>query len=319
MESPSFLGMLLFSFSVTAPIFVMVLLGAMLKRGRVIDDAFIGTGSRLVYGYGLPTLLFISSATSDFGAMADLRVLMAMGAMTLLVFALTQFSARWCVSQVRDQGVFVQGAFRGNLVIIGLAFCANAYGEKGLAIAALPVAMTVILYNLLSVYTLHRSLSDKSLGSQQLWRGIVRNPLIIAILAGLLVNALALPLPKLLRDSANYLGQMVLPLALICIGGALDLKQLRRFDKAVFIASAWKLLLSPMIACGIAWALGVRAEAMAVLFLLAASPTATVSFVMVQALGGNGRLAANIIVQTTLVSLITVTLGLWFLQVGQLV
>lgn len=320
MQTPSFLAMLLFAFSVTAPIFVMVLLGVMLKRGRVIDDAFIGTGSRLVYGYGLPTLLFISSATSDFGAMADLRVLMAMGAMTLLMFALTQFSARWCVSQVRDQGVFVQGAFRGNLVIIGLAFCANAYGEKGLAIAALPVAITVILYNLLSVYTLHRSLSDTSLGSsQQLWRGIVRNPLIIAILAGLLVNALGFPLPKLLRDSANYLGQMVLPLALICIGGALNLKQLRRFDKAVFIASVWKLLLSPMIACGIAWALGVRDEAMAVLFFLAASPTATVSFVMVQALGGNGRLAANIIVQTTLVSLITVTLGLWLLQVGQLV
>ncbi len=312
--------MLSFAFSVTAPIFVMVLLGVALKRGRVIDDTFIDTGSRLVYGYGLPTLLFISSATSDFGALADMRVLIAMGVMTLLVFVITQLTAPWTVAEPRDRGVFVQGAFRGNLVITGLAFCANAYGDKGLAIAALPVAMTVILYNLLSVYTLHRSLADKTLGSaRQLWLGIVRNPLIIAILAGLMVNGLDINLPRLLRDSASYLGQMVLPLALICIGGALDLKRLRRFDKVVFTASCWKLLLSPLIACIIAWSLGVRGEAMAVLFLLAASPTATASFVMVQALGGNGHLAANIIVQTTLASLATVTLGLWLLQVGQLV
>ncbi len=304
-----------FAFSVTAPIFLMVLIGMVLRRRGTITDEFIDTASKLVFNLGLPTLLFISSATTDFSRLADINLLLAMGLMTLTVFGLTQLTARWHVQDSRDEGVFVQGAFRGNLVITGLAFCANAYGEQGLAIAALPVAMTVVLFNLLSVYTLNRSLnSNGGTTWHKTWRGILRNPLIIAIGAGFIVNGIGVTLPAVVLDSANYLGQMVLPLALICIGGALNLKQLRRPDQAALMASLWKLVLSPVIACAIAISLGTRGESLAIIFLLAASPSATASFVMVQAMGGNGKLAANIIVLTTLIAMITVTAGLWLLQ-----
>jgi len=94
----------------------------------------------------------------------------------------------------------------------------------------------------------------------------------------------------------------------------LDLSKFKSFDSATLGASVWKLLLSPIIACAIAIALNVRGESLAILFLLAASPTATISFVMVQAMNGNTKLAANIIVQTTLGSMLTVTIGLWALQ-----
>lgn len=307
--------MFAFAFSVTAPIFLMVILGALLKAGRIIDAAFINTASRLVFLIGLPTLLFISCATTDLTQSTDGRLLVVMAVMTLLVFFLAQITAGYHVQQRRDSGVFVQGAFRGNLVITGLAFCANAYGAQGLAIAALPVAMTVVIYNVLSVYTLTRSL-DNDGGSplKKILIGIIRNPLIIAISAGFIVNITGAPLPQLLLDSGSYLGQMVLPLALIGIGGSLDFKHLRRFDCAAFSASLWKLIISPLIACLLALALQVRDENLAVLFLLAASPTATVSFVMVQAMGGNARLAAHIVALTTLGSIFTVTAGLWVLQ-----
>jgi malonate transporter and related proteins len=97
------------------------------------------------------------------------------------------------------------------------------------------------------------------------------------------------------------------------------LKQLRRIDQAAFMATLWKLILSPLLACAIAIGLGARGESLAIIFLLAASPSATVSFVMVQAMGGNGKLAANIIVQTTLMAMISVTAGLWLLQWSGLV
>lgn len=315
MPDSSALSTFSFAFSVTAPIFVMVLIGMALKRIRMINDEFIGTASKIVFNLGLPTLLFISSATTDFSRVSDLRLLLALCIATLAVFFLTQLTARWQVNAARDQGVFVQGAFRGNLVITGLAFCANAYGDHGLAIAALPVAMTVIIYNLLSVYTLNRSL--KQAGKNTFIRtlhGIVKNPLIIAIAAGFLVNAVRLPLPDLLLHSADYLGQMVLPLALICIGGALNMKQIRHVDRTASMATLWKLIASPIIACALGLSLGLGGENLVILFLLAASPTATVSFVMVHAMGGNAKLAANIILQTTLISLITITAGLWLLH-----
>ncbi|WP_232522316.1 AEC family transporter [Marinimicrobium alkaliphilum] len=310
-----------FAFSVTAPIFVMVLLGLGLKQLRMIDDDFIDVTSRLVFTLGLPVLLFFSSANIDFASeMADPRVLLVIGMVTLLVFVFSNLSASWFIQSPKDRGVLVQGAFRGNLIIIGLAFCVNAYGEEGLALATLPVALTIILYNMLSVYILNNSLSPAGRGSaMKVVRGIVRNPLIIGIALGLLANMVRLPIPDVVSATGDYLGQMVLPLALICIGGALDIKRVHHVDKATVSATVWKLLLSPIIACLLAVALGLSDKLVGVVFFLSAAPAATASFIMVQALNGNTQLAANIIVQSTLWSIFTVTLGFWVLQLCGLV
>lgn len=281
----------------------------------MISDDFIKTASQLVYNIGLPVMLFITSATTDLSHITDWNLLIAFGLMTGLVFTGSLMTAHWHCKDPRDEGVLVQGAFRGNLVILGLAFCANAYGEKGLALASLPVAMTVVLYNVLSVYVLNRSLHHASNSLMPTVVGIIKNPLIIAIFSGFAVNTVNLNLPRVMMDSGKYLSQMVLPLALICIGGSLSLARLARIDGITLSACLWKLILSPIIACAIAIGLGLRGDALAVLFLLAASPTATISFVMVQAMKGNSELAANIVAQTTLWSLITVTLGLWVLQI----
>lgn len=294
---------------------MMLFLGIWLKKRSMITDEFIKSASQLVYNIGLPVMLFITSATTDLSHITDWNLLIAFGLMTALVFIGSLLTAHWHCKDPRDHGVFIQGAFRGNLVILGLAFCANAYGEKGLALASLPVAMTVVLYNVLSVYVLNRSLHHASNSFMPTLIGIVKNPLIIAIFAGFAVNAINLTLPDLVMDSSKYLSQMVLPLALICIGGSLSMERLTRIDTTTLSACLWKLILSPIIACAIAIWLGLRDDALAILFLLAASPTATISFVMVQAMKGNGELAANIVAQTTLWSLITVTLGLWVLQI----
>lgn len=313
------LNTFLFAFNITAPIFVMLFLGIWLKKRSMINDEFIKIASQLVYNIGLPVMLFSTSVTTDLSHITDWNLLIAFGAMTGIVFIGCLLTAPWHCEAVRDEGVFIQGAFRGNLVILGLAFCANAYGEKGLALASLPVAMTVVLYNVLSVYVLNRSLHHATNSLLPTLIGIAKNPLIIAIFAGFAVNAINLNLPGVVMDSGKYLSQMVLPLALICIGGSLSIERLTRIDAATLSACMWKLFLSPIIACAIAIGLGIRGDALAILFLLAASPTATISFVMVQAMKGNGELAANIVAQTTLWSLITVTLGLWLLQIMNLV
>lgn len=308
----------LFAFQITAPIFVMLFLGLWLKSRNMINDGFIKTSSQLVYSLGLPVMLFITCATADTAHATDWNLLIAFAAMTGLVFLGSLLTAHWHCREKRDEGVFVQGAFRGNLVILGLAFCANAYGEKGLALASLPVAMTVIAYNVLSVYVLNRSLNDGDTSLKPTLIGIAKNPLIIAIALGFLVNFCKLSLPQVALDSGKYLSQMVLPLALICIGGSLGTTKLTQLDSITFSACVWKLILSPVIACTLAIALGVQGEALAILFLLASSPSATISFVMVQAMNGNAPLAARIVAHTTIWSLFTVTIGLWLLELLQL-
>lgn len=304
----------LFALSITVPIFVVILLGTVLKRIRFINDEFIRVASNLVFTVGLPASLFFGTAKTDFSQLANPDHLAVMVAMTLLVFTGSLIAARLHVPERADRGVYVQGAFRGNLVIIGIAFCTNAFGDAGLALAAMPVAVLVALYNVLSVYVLSASVNGSGNSLGKIMPGIIKNPLIIGILAGLVVSLMGLPLPQLLLDTGDYFADLTIPLALLCIGGMMDLSAPRHAGGPAFGSVIWKLIISPLLACALAIALGIRGTELAVIFFLAASPTAAASFVMTRSMGGNAALAANIVVLTTAGSLLSVTGGLIVLK-----
>jgi hypothetical protein len=309
-----------FAFSVTLPIFVIVLLGAWLKRINFINAEFIRIASNLVFNIGLPATLFFGTVKTDFSNIISPTLLGIMVLMTLLVFIFSMLSARLHVAEKSEHGLYVQGAFRGNLVIVGLAFCANAYGDIGLATAAIPVAILIILYNVLSVYVLNITLKHSgNTSARKILTDILKNPLILGILAGLLVNLAGFPLPKLVLETGGYFSQMTLPLALLCIGGAMDLSALRLASGAAVGSTIWKLVMSPLLVLIIAIPMGIRDMELDVLFFLAASPTAAASFVMAKSMGGNASLAANIVVLTTLGALFTVTGGLIALKYAGLV
>ncbi|HEX5057472.1 MAG TPA: AEC family transporter [Gammaproteobacteria bacterium] len=311
----------LFALSITVPIFMVILLGSFLKRIQFINDEFIRVASNIVFTVGLPVSLFFGTAKTDFSQLANPSHLAVMVAMTLVVFAGASIASWLHVSQRSDRGVYVQGAFRGNLVIIGIAFCTNAFGDTGLALAAMPVAVLVALYNVLSVYVLNASVNHSTGGKSfgKVLPGIIKNPLIIGIMTGLLVSLAGIPLPKLLLDTGDYFADLTIPLALLCIGGMMDLTALRVSGSPALGSVLWKLFASPLLACGLAVPLGIRGTELAVIFFLAASPTAAASFVMTRSMGGNAALAANIVVLSTAGSLLTVTGGLVLLKYLSLV
>lgn len=307
--SPDFYSLLTIAVSVTAPIFLIITLGVWLNQKKMINQEFIHTSSKLIFNIGLPIMLFTSTATHDFQKLVNAQHIALLLATTLIVFLLTSFSSGKVVGAKQDKGVLVQGAFRGNLIIIGLALCANAYGEQGIAIATLPMAIIIIVYNLLSIYTLNASLHQQKFSVKKNVTDIVKNPLIIGVCAGLLVNAIGLSLPKIIIQTNLYLAKMTLPLALIAIGGSLNFLQLKQHLKPAIVASIWKVILSPIILIVLMFFWPIDPIAAGVLFLLTASPTATASFIMVKAMKGNGDLAAKIIIISTFLSLFTVTFG----------
>ena len=304
-----FYSLLNVAFSVTAPIFLIITLGAWLNNKKIINQEFIQTSSKLIFNIGLPVMLFTSTASHDFQKLVNFQHIIILLATTLIVFFLTSVSGKYIVKAPEDKGVFVQGAFRGNLIIIGLALCANAYGEQGVAIATLPMAVIIIVYNLFSIYTLNASLHHKKFSLRKNLEDIIKNPLIIGICAGLLVNVVNLPIPNIIMETNLYLAKMTLPLALIGIGGSLNFLQLRENIKPALVASVWKIILSPVILIALMLIWPIDPISAGVLFFLAASPTATASFIMVKAMKGNSDLAAKIIIISTLLSLFTVTFG----------
>ncbi len=307
--------------SVSLPTFGWVVAGVVLQRAGLLSDKLILLVSKLAFNIGLPCMLFASACQVDYTTLGSARYLLAGVLATLLVLTASWIYSRWRGHPRAEQGIFVQAAFRSNLAIIGLALCVSAYGERGLVLAALPVAIMTVLYNILAVWVLNTTLGQaSSFGSILL--GIARNPLIIGISAGVLLSLSGLPVPSQIAPLGAGLSTVFLPPMLICIGGSIKLSDLRVAGQIAWEATFWRLCVAPLISILLALAMGVTGEPLGVLFLLVSSPVAAASFIMVVAARGNSVLAANVIVLTTVFSIISVTVGFFvlslFSSVGEL-
>lgn len=308
-----FLAVLPFAFNVTGPIFLILMLGIALARAGLITDAFVDAGSKLVFNVTLPSLLFVSISRTSIEHTANFALIGYALAGTLAAWLLLEWLAGHLVQPPEDRGVVVQGAFRSNMGIIGLAYCANAYGERGIAAASIYLGLVTILLNVLSVVTLSRSLHrDRSAAG--IVAAIARNPLILGILLALPVAWAQIQLPAIILKTAGYFAEMTLPLALLCTGASLSLKSLLHESRNAVYAGVGKLALMPLLLTVGGALVGFRGIDLGILFLMSSAPTAAASYVMARGMGGNAGLAANIIVLTTMGSLFVTSLGIVLLR-----
>ena len=287
---------------VILPDFALMLLGLVLAHRLGFDRAFWNGAEKLVYYVLFPPLLFNAIVHSEFSITGDAKVLLiALGAFGIT--AAVGFLAQPLLRPPSD--VFascVQTAFRYNSYI-GLAFAQSLFGARGVALMALIVAFVVPIANVLAVFALAR---QQRVG---IWRQLVRNPLIIATVTGLLCNQLGIEMPAPLALFLGRLGTASLALGLICIGAGLTLAAVHenRGLMAYFVAA--KLLVFP----GLAWVgirlfdlEGVPAE---VVLLFSALPTASSAYVLAARMGGKAAPVAVIITVQTCLSI--VTLPVW--------
>ena len=308
----AFLDSLVFSLTVTSPIFIVLLVGIYLKRINFINDAFIDISSKLVFNISLPLLLFFSILKTPLEEVTNLSLIAYGAGATVVVFVLLEWWAKR-LEPVEDRGVFVQGSFRANMGFIGLAYVINAYGEEGLVAASIYLGLVTALYNVLSVITLNRSM-NKDQNVVKILKGIAKNPLIIGIVAGLVVSALHVPMPAFAEKTGQYFANLALPLALICTGGSLNFAELKSNPHKTMYATVAKLIIVPFLITAGGALMGFRGINLGVLFLMCSAPTASASFIMVKAMGGNYKLAANIIALTSLGSILSVSLGILILR-----
>ncbi|WP_024950556.1 AEC family transporter [Cobetia crustatorum] len=311
------LALFIATLNVTVPVFAMVFLGLALKRIGWIDDTFIGTASTLVFKGTMPALVFLSIVRADLDHALRPSMLVFFACATLITFLLLWGWAIWRIPRA-ERGVIVQGAFRGNCGIVGLALAANLYGDLGLSMGGILMGVVILSYNILSVVVLSSYLEDGRTSWRAIAHGIITNPLILSVLAALPFAGFGWQLPVWLETSGDYFARMTLPLALICIGGTLSMRSLREGRTLSLQASLMKMISVPLIATGAAVLMGFRGTELGVLFFYFASPTAAASFVMVRAMGGNDRLAANIIAISTLMAAVTVTAGIFILKLSGL-
>ncbi len=289
-----------------APIFLLIVLGYGLRRGRLVADAFWPAAEKLTYYLFFPCLLFRSLATAELDWLAVLPMVGALAGGIVAVFALMGLA----VGPRRAGGgpaftSMVQGAIRANSYI-ALAAAANLYGDPGTSLTAICIAVVVPTVNLLSVGVLARHGHGAQGGLVSVARGIVTNPLILAVGSGIVWSATGWPLPPVVDPLLEILGRAALPVGLLAVGAGLSLAAARRALPQIATASAGKLLAVPLVTLGLCLALGVEALAAVAAVLYNANPTAASSYVLAREMGGDAQLMAGIITATTLVASLTI-------------
>jgi predicted permease len=311
---------LAFTANTIAPIFFIVFLGIWLKRIKLINDSFVATASKLVFTITLPTLIFMAIVKTDFEAVFNPTQIGFFIVVTLITFAVLWILASRWIKDGRDLGVFIQGAFRGNYGIIGLAVSYNLFADEGLAKASILLAVVIPLYNTLSILALTLPMrTENGLSTMDAIKEIAKNPLIIAVALALVVSFTGFELPEVAARTGRYFANLTLPLALLAIGGSLSLKSLKDTSAMAFWATFAKLVIIPALLTGAAFFMNFSGQDIAILFILFGCPTAAAAFVMAKAVGANAQLAANIILTTTLGSVLTLSAGIYLLRVTQVI
>lgn len=284
------------------PVCLLVCLGVLLRRWAIIDSAFIDVSSSLVFKVTLPTLIFLAIADMHINPAEQFWLMLFVAIAILATCAFSYFWA-WLIKLPReDLSAFVQASFRSNLGIVGIAMVVYAFGDDGIRTGALVLAVGVPMYNLISVVILAQGQSVSITEQCQL---ILRNPLIIAIMLAIPFSIWSIPLPSTLRSTAESLGNMTLPLALISIGGSLSWVEFHKANKTTAHIMLLKLGVFPGLILGAGLMFGLPELELSVIVIMLASPTAAAAFVMARNMGGNATLTANAIALTTLGALIT--------------
>lgn len=293
------------------PIFVLIVLGYILKRNGIPSLEFWSLNDRLVYWVLFPALLFYQTSTSDIEpGFAGLFLGAIVGA-----FLLTSISAFLLSRGLHFAAPVVtsvmQGSARHN-TFIALAIAQALFGAEGVALAALATAVLVPPTNVImvgSMVMLHPNDSKRAL-LPSLLRELSRNPLIVSVAAGLTVNALYGEYIPVLHDTTALLGKAALPIVLLAIGAHLTFDRFRAAISPILVAALGKVILFPVFAVFLATQLGITSIALMIVALYACVPTASSAFTLSRQMGGDAKLMASIITLQTLLSLITVPITL---------
>ena len=311
-----YISLLIQTLSITVPVVLLVVLGVYLRHKQHIDDAFVATSSRLVFNVSLPVLMFLAIVTADMAVSQHLPLVWFSLGASLAAFAFVFAVSKVLRVSPRRHGAFVQGAFRSNLGIVGLALCLNAYPEEGAILGALVLAVVTPVYNLLSVWVL--ASGDKNISWGQQLITTARNPLIIAIALAGVVRGFGQELPQVLLQTGDILAGLTLPLALIGIGASLTMNRALVANSVVWSAVALKLVVLPVLIIVSAVYIGITGAALGVIALMFASPTAAAAFVMAKSMNADSRLTADVIALSTLGSGVTVTTIIYVLNLSRL-
>lgn len=295
------------------PMCLIMALGYGTRRLGWIRREEISVINKIAFRIFLPCLLYYNVYCSDLsGSFDPLLMAYAVGGV-LLTFGLAIGYTLLTEKLPERRGVMIQGIFRSNYVIMGIPVATALLGSDQLGTVSILIAVVVPLFNMLAVVVLEVFRGQKPKPLHVLGQ-IVKNPLVIGSVLGILTLAAGIRLPHILEQTIQSISAIASPLQLFLLGAFFQFSGLKTYRRELVTVSAAKLIVSPGLFLGLGALLGFRGVAFVSLIGIFASPTAVNSFTMAQQMGGDAELAGDIVVVTSAVSILTMFLWVFLFK-----
>lgn len=293
------------------PVFLIIALGAVLRRILLKDPAHWAALEKLTYFVLFPALLVVSAVKADLSTVNVIAVAGALIGTVVGLSALILLLHRPLIAALAADGPgftsLFQGAVRWNTYIV-LAVAGGLYGAAGITIAAIALVAMIPVVNVICVLVLASFSGRHPPTFAYVAEQLARNPYIWACSAGALLNATGFPVPKVILEFGDILGRASLALGLLVVGGGLILDRLKQLRPIVFASLALKLLVKPAIGLALALAFGLSGTELVVVAITAAVPSAPNGYVLARQMGGDAPLLAEILTVQIIGAAITLPL-----------
>lgn len=325
-----------FAFNAVAPILLLVLLGFLLRKLNFAGDDFFKKANSLVFRVFLPIMLFCNVYEID-----SLKTV-NWGAAIYSVFAVFLFLAigvlcsALFIKKREQKGVIIQCAFRSNHAIIGIPLAQSLGGAQALAFASLLSAIAIPLFNVLAVFCLSHYAEKSRPSLLKTAKTALKNPLIIGVAAGAAALAVRALLPlgadgapifsikndlSFLWTALSKAAGIASPLALVILGARFDFSAIRGLWREISLGVILRNVLAPLFGIGLSLVLSnrfglfsVTADELPAFVSVFGSPVAVSGAVMVGEIGGDDQLATQLVVWTSLLSMVSIFITVFVLR-----
>jgi len=298
----------LLAFNVVFPIFLIMMLGVILKRKNMVDEKSLNVMNSLVFRLFMPTLLFFNIYNmGDLSTLSfDNLKLLAYAFISILIVLLLA----WLIymPNVKDRkklSVLIQGVYRGNFVLFGLAIADSLYGKESLGTVSLLTAIVIPTFNVIAVILLEYY-SGNEVNKIKLIKQVFKNPLIIATLTAIVFLVLKINIPKPVYKAIGDISKIATPLAFLVLGAGLKFGNILKNLKYLISVNILRLIGNPLITVGLGKLLGFQGIELVALLSMSACPTAVVSYTMAKEMNADGDLAGEIVATTSMLSIFTI-------------
>lgn len=311
---------MILSFNVIAPLFFLMVLGYVLVNyTRMADKDLCAKANTLVFKVFLPCMLFRNIYQSNIREQMQGKLCLFAAGSLLVLFVFLCLIVPKVVKKENQQGVVIQGIFRSNYVIFGISVVENMYGSSNTVTAAVLSAILVPMYNFLAVIALSAFGGKRERDLKKVVRSILKNPLIIASVLGILFSFAGIRMPQAMDTTLENLARLATPTAFLILGGDFDLSKVRGNLKTAGWVILVKMIVLPLAVIPIVIGMGYRNADLLSILLAYQTPVAVSSYIMAQQAGADEQLAGQLVVFSSAVSVLTLFITIFVLrQMGYL-